>query len=163
MLHRVTVARLSTCLVALELFCSQRFNAQAETAVMTGDCWVNAKTGKIVPPSNYTPQGAHFNDPRDRSTASAGHLTFVRGADGTWVNAANGETVPPSNYTPQGAYFNDPRDRNTASAGHLTFVRVPCPPPDQPASVQTLPVLPFGFGFGLGVGRRDRGDDQFRK
>jgi hypothetical protein len=47
----------------------------------------------------------------------------------------------------------------TAGAGHFGRIWLCPPPPDQPASVQTLPVLPFSFG----LGHRDHGDDRFQK
>ena len=49
----------------------------------------------------------------------------------------------------------------TAGMGHFGRIWLCPPPPDQPASVQTLPILPFSFG--LGLGHRAHGDDQFQK
>jgi hypothetical protein len=146
--------------------------AFAQTAsVWTGNCpyWIDSKTGKRVRtgPVGWNPGNLAGTIPPnlDANHVSFGGHDFVKLPDGSWIDAANGSPVQtgPLGWNPGNLAGTIPPnpDENHVSFGGRSFVRVPCPPADQPASVQALPVLPFGLS--IGIGRRDHGDDPYRK
>lgn len=131
--------------------------------------WIDAVTGqpvRTIPLSNDPNNlGANVHQ-GDHAVVGAKNLYWDNEC-GTWRDAATGgevRTIPLSsdpNYPGANVHYG-----NHAVVGGKTLFWQPCPPPNQPATVQTapaVPVLPFGFGIGLGFGHKDRGDDQFRK
>jgi hypothetical protein len=147
--------------------------AIAQTAsASTGNCpyWIDSKTGKrvrTVPIGIYREQLTQLQEGGiPNSISGAGGHSYVKGQDGSWIDAATGatvRTVPIGIYREQLTQLQEGGIPNSISgAGGHSYALIPCPPPSQPTSVQTLPVLPF-FGFGLGLGHRDHGDDRFQK
>lgn len=128
------------------------------TTPPAGGCWMEAMSRDVVPPAQYTPNGARFGDPFDPRVALGGDGQFSRLVDGNWVNLDSGQPVPPRDLIPAGAAADSP-DR--ATMGPFRFDRVACP-----AGVMTPPpsgTLP-GIGVGIGIGghrdRRDRSDER---
>jgi hypothetical protein len=127
--------------------------------------WIDSQTGQPVQVEPYVDPhtGGRNYDYQSGHATYHGHNLFWDTQCGTWRDSANGAEIEVEPYI-------DPHTggRNYGyQSGHATYHAhnlfwQPCPPPDQPASVQPVPVLPL-LPFSLGLGHRDHGDDQFRK
>ncbi len=125
MLHRVILAGLSSCLLALAFGASQPASAQGQATVHEY-CWIDSATGKRVPTK---PAGIYgqLMDPNHAYNSTTGQ-NFNQQPDGTWVDSATGQPVDTMPESVTDPVLPDPAHAHNTATGQ-NFVRVPCPPP----------------------------------
>lgn len=116
-------------------------------------CWVDSKTGKVVPDAPPGGAEADLTDPRRAHNSRTGE-NFHRGPDGSWVNSKTGAKV---RTYPRGAKpdLTDPRRAYNPETGQ-NFHRAPCPPPTPAAPMPPPPPSPMLCWFSSRTGERVR-------
>ena len=139
------------------------------------ECWIDAKTGQPLPPSQTVPIGVYRHEllrlqsTHDVHASDASGRSYFRQGDGPWTDSATGQPLCANQTVPIGVYRHEllrlqsTHDVHASDASGRTFVRIPCPPPTQPSHTagnllnSVLPGLSIGVGGGT-VGGHDHGE-----